>query len=85
MAGKPAIRANISRARARRDSRSAASISLDQVGERNAFLGGFLRQRGILCSDSAKPEFVAQLDHALMLDAHPTSAVISSSYTLSEC
>jgi len=43
------------------------------------FLGGILRQRGILCGDPAEPQFVAQLDHALMLDAHSISAVISSS------
>ena len=52
---------------------------LDEVGERGAFLGGFLGERGILRGDAAEPEFVAQLDHTLMLDVHPASAVISAS------
>jgi hypothetical protein len=38
-----------------------------------------LRERGVLRGDPAEPEFIAQLNHALMLDVHPTSAVISSS------
>src|SRR5579863_1607063 len=58
---------------------------LNEVSERRVFLGGFLRQRGILRGHATEPKLIAELDHALMLDAHLSSAVISSSYTRSEC
>jgi hypothetical protein len=48
-------------------------------------LGGFLRQRGVLCSDAAQPELVAELNHAPMLETHPITSVITSSHTLREC
>jgi hypothetical protein len=57
----------------------------DEVGERSVLLGRLLCERGVLRRDPAEPELVAQLHYSLMLDAHPTSAEISSSYTLSEC
>src|SRR6516165_11865527 len=50
---------------------------LNEVGKRRLFLGGLLRQRSILRGQSAEPQFVAQLDYALMLDAHSISLVIS--------
>jgi hypothetical protein len=39
----------------------------------------FSAQRGVRRGDTAEPEFVAQLNHGLMLDVHPTSAVTSCS------
>ena len=46
------------------------------------FRGGLLRQRAIPRGDATEPELIAQLEHTLMLDAHPRSAVISSSRDL---
>jgi hypothetical protein len=37
---------------------------LDEVGERSAFFGRLLRQRGVLRGDPAEPELVAQLSNA---------------------
>jgi transposase len=50
-----------------------------EVGKRSVLLGRFLCQCRVLRGDPTEPEFVAQLKYALVLDIHPTSAVISSS------
>jgi hypothetical protein len=49
------------------------------------FVGRLLRERGVLRGHSAQPELIAKLNHALMLNAHPTCVLSSSSYTCNEC
>jgi hypothetical protein len=83
-AGNPAMRANISRPRASRFALGGQEL-FREVGERTSFLGRLLRQGGVLRRHPAQSQFIAQLQHALMLNAHEISAAISSSYTRSEC
>jgi hypothetical protein len=65
--GKPATRANISRARTRRASRSARRDLFEKVSKRGRLGGAAFSDYGIEIWNGAEPQFPGQLGQALML------------------
>ena len=66
-AGKPAMRANISRARTRRASRSASQDLFEEVGKGSRLCRRALGNSAIEIGQRSQPQLLAQFDHALML------------------